>query len=57
VIDWAERDGPPVETSGRRGFGLTLIEPEVSHGLGGTARLEFAPAGLRANLRISLVGK
>jgi len=57
VIDWTERDGPQVETSGRRGFGLTLIEREVGHGLGGKARLEFEPAGLRANLRIPLAAK
>jgi two-component sensor histidine kinase len=54
VLDWVERGGPSVGKSPRRGFGLTLIEREVSHGLGGKARIEFEPSGLRVNLRIPL---
>jgi two-component system CheB/CheR fusion protein len=54
VIDWTERDGPPAKSPEHRGFGLTLIEREVSHGLGGKVRFEFDARGLRANLRVPL---
>src|SRR6266542_4082939 len=54
VLDWIERGGPPVATSPPHGFGLRLIEREVSQGLGGRARIEFAGDGLRVNLRIPL---
>ena len=54
VLDWIERDGPPVGKAPQRGFGLTLIEREVSHGFGGKARIEFEERGLRVNLRIPL---
>ena len=54
VLDWIERGGPPVGKPPRHGFGLTLIEREVSHGLGGKAKIEFEDTGLRVNLRIPL---
>jgi len=31
-----------------------LIEREVSHGLGGKAKIEFEDGGLRVNLRLPL---
>ena len=54
VLDWIERGGPPVGASPPPGFGLTLIEREVSHGLGGKSRIEFERDGLRVNLRVPL---
>jgi two-component system CheB/CheR fusion protein len=54
VLDWIERGGPLVGKQPQRGFGLTLIEREVSHGLGGKAQIEFEEGGLRVNLRIPL---
>jgi two-component system CheB/CheR fusion protein len=54
VLDWIERGGPSVGKPPRHGFGLTLIEREVSHGLGGKAKIEFEDGGLRVNLRIPL---
>src|SRR5262249_25664419 len=54
VLDWIERGGPPVGKPPRHGFGLTLIEREVGHGLGGKAKIEFQDGGLRVNLRIPL---
>jgi two-component system, chemotaxis family, CheB/CheR fusion protein len=54
VLDWIERDGPPVRKPPEHGFGLTLIEREVSHGLGGKTKVEFEEGGLRINLRIPL---
>jgi two-component system CheB/CheR fusion protein len=57
VIDWKERGGPPVGPSSPRGFGLTLIEREVGHGLGGKVRVEFERKGVQVNLRIPLGGE
>jgi len=54
VFDWVERGGPPVGKPPRHGFGLTLIEREVNHGLGGKAKIEFEDGVLRVNLRIPL---
>jgi two-component sensor histidine kinase len=53
-LDWIERGGPSVGKPPRHGFGLTLIEREVSHGLGGKAKIEFEDHGLRVNLRMPL---
>src|SRR5215475_6896594 len=47
VLDWIERGGPPVGKAPQPGFGLSLIEREVSHGLGGKSRVEFERDGLR----------
>ena len=54
VLDWTERGGPPVGKPPRNGFGLTLIQREVTEGLDGKAKIEFEASGLRANLRIPL---
>jgi two-component system, chemotaxis family, CheB/CheR fusion protein len=51
VIDWTERNGPPVQSSPRRGFGATLIERGFAHELSGRAKLAFETTGVRATLR------
>ncbi|HEX6010885.1 MAG TPA: PAS domain S-box protein [Geminicoccaceae bacterium] len=54
VLDWAERGGPEVAPPSRRGFGCTLIERTVAHGLGGKVLLEFPPAGARCRIELPL---
>src|SRR5262249_22674233 len=54
VIDWAENDGPKPTKVAQPGFGLSLIEREVAHGLGGKVKIDFADGGWRANLRVPL---
>ncbi|HKF11078.1 MAG TPA: CheR family methyltransferase [Xanthobacteraceae bacterium] len=54
VLDWIERGGLPVGKPPRNGFGLTLVEREVTEGLAGKANIEFQDGGLRATLRIPL---
>ena len=44
---WQEADGPEVAPPQRKGFGRSLMERGVAAGLGGSARLEFAPSGVR----------
>ena len=56
VLEWAERDGPPVVPPaglGRRGFGTRLI----GLGLAGTGGvdLRFPPSGFQASMRAPLV--
>jgi two-component sensor histidine kinase len=54
MLDWSERGGPRVAEPPQHGFGLTLIEREVTDGLGGKAKIEFEQGGLRVNLRVPL---
>jgi PAS domain S-box-containing protein len=53
-IDWAEQGGPPVAEPQRRGFGSKLIEGSIAAELGGSARLAFAPEGLRCEIVIPI---
>ncbi len=50
-LDWRERGGPTVSPPSRRGFGSTLLERVTGRELGGEARLEFHPDGVRATMR------
>lgn len=54
AIDWSEQGGPPVAPPRRRSFGSRFIEGSVPSELRGTARLVFAPEGLRCSLEIPL---
>ena len=54
VLDWTERNGPPVTVPGKRGFGTTLIERGLAHDLSGQATVEFRPGGVRASVRAPL---
>ena len=47
---WTEMNGPIVTPPTRRGFGSTLLERVTGRELGGAARLDFRPEGLRAVL-------
>lgn len=49
VLDWIERGGPPVTPPKRRGFGSTVIE-SCARTLGGTARFDYLPEGVRCTL-------
>lgn len=53
-IDWTERGGPPVAVPERRGFGSKFIEGSIAAELGGSARLTFAPEGLRCEIAVPL---
>jgi PAS domain S-box-containing protein len=52
---WEESGGPPVRSPGKKGFGSRLIERSARADLGGSARLEFKPEGLRCELDFPLV--
>lgn len=54
VLEWAERNGPPVTDPARRGFGTVLIERGLAHDLSGKANVEFQPDGVKALFRAPL---
>jgi light-regulated signal transduction histidine kinase (bacteriophytochrome) len=47
-IDWQERNGPPVKSPERRGFGSTIIERSIPFELGGTTEINYFPEGVTA---------
>jgi PAS domain S-box-containing protein len=50
---WAESGGPPVAgPPARRGFGTRLLERGLASQIGGAVTLDFAPTGLRCQIRI-----
>jgi len=49
-LEWVEQDGPPVEAPLRRGFGYLVITQLVPQAVQGTAKLDFAPTGVRWEL-------
>jgi PAS domain S-box-containing protein len=53
-LRWRERDGPSVRPPERQGFGRTLLERGVAYELGGEVTLDFRPAGLVCEARLSL---
>jgi PAS domain S-box-containing protein len=52
VLEWRESGGPPVQVPQRRSFGTRMIEGSISAELGGTAKLDYAPDGLRCLMLI-----
>jgi two-component sensor histidine kinase len=44
---WHEQDGPPCPPPTSRGFGTRMLNRALAAELGGKAKLEFAPTGLR----------
>jgi len=51
-LRWIERQGPPMLTERRIGFGTEIIERRLARELGGTGAISFTPTGLEC--RISL---
>lgn len=49
-LDWIESGGPEVKVPERRSFGSRFIEGSVKAELNGTARLVYAPEGLRCEM-------
>jgi two-component sensor histidine kinase/PAS domain-containing protein len=47
LIEWVERGGPIVSPPKRQGFGSKLIQRGLAQQLGGTIKVDYAPAGVR----------
>ncbi len=46
VIEWRERDGPPIASLPTPGFGSVLIDKLAAQGLGATVDYRFEPSGV-----------
>jgi PAS domain S-box-containing protein len=46
TMSWTERDGPPVSTPKRRGFGTIVMEAMTERSVDGTVDLDYAPSGV-----------
>jgi two-component system CheB/CheR fusion protein len=54
TLRWREDGGPRVADPKKRGFGLTLIDREVSYGLAGSAAYDFGETGFSGTFIIPL---
>lgn len=49
---WEERNGPPVVSPRRQGFGSRLITRALAYDMGGTVDLDYDPGGVRFHLTL-----
>jgi len=49
-LEWRELDGPPVVPPTHAGFGSRLIERGLAQDLGGVAKIDYRPDGLRCTI-------
>lgn len=54
TLDWVETGGPRVAMPTSKSMGSKLIERGLPHALGGEAKLDFAPEGVRFSLKTPL---
>jgi two-component sensor histidine kinase len=54
LLHWQEKDGPPVTTPSRIGFGSRVIEHGLAQELEGTAHLDYRPDGLACTMTIPI---
>jgi len=52
LVEWTERNGPPVSPPSREGFGTALLDRSVPYDLGGESEVTYAPQGLFARFRL-----
>ena len=52
VVTWQESDGPPVASPTRIGFGSKLVQTTMAYDMGGSARVDYDPRGVTAELVI-----
>lgn len=53
-VTWTERDGPPVKSFSRKGFGHTVIARSLSYSPHGGTTLDFEPTGVICRIRIPI---
>jgi two-component sensor histidine kinase len=54
LLEWRERNGPPIVAASRPGYGTSIICDLIPYELGGVVDLEFAADGLRCSIGIPL---
>jgi PAS domain S-box-containing protein len=55
-LQWQERNGPPVTSPSRFGFGSRLLEVGLARDVDGVVDMDYAAAGLRCEIRFPLQG-
>jgi PAS domain S-box-containing protein len=55
LLNWEEKDGPPVTPPAHKGFGSRVIERGLAHELEGTIHLDYRPDGLVCTMDIPLL--
>ncbi|MDB5615409.1 MAG: chemotaxis protein CheR [Devosia sp.] len=53
-LEWQERDGPAVVPPKSSGFGLALLDGEITYRHGGTVQTQFDPDGLKVSISLPL---
>ena len=56
LLNWKEKNGPPVTPPSHKGFGSRVIERGLAHELEGTIHLDYRPDGLVCTMDIPLPG-
>jgi PAS domain S-box-containing protein len=54
LLNWKEKDGPPVTPPAHKGFGSRVIERGLAHELEGITHLDYRPDGLVCKMDIPL---
>jgi PAS domain S-box-containing protein len=54
LLNWKEKDGPPVTPPAHKGFGSRVIERGLAHELEGITHLDYRPDGLVCTMDIPL---
>ncbi len=54
ILVWEEQGGPAVMEPAQRGFGSRMVESSIPAELGGSAVLQFDPAGIRCDITFPL---
>jgi two-component sensor histidine kinase/CheY-like chemotaxis protein len=57
VIDWDERDGPPVQAPKVKGFGIKVVTATVESQLQGKVNFDWAERGLHCRISIPYIPK
>lgn len=52
ILQWKEKDGPPVVPPSRKGFGSQVIERGLAHELEGSVQLDYEPTGVFCTIDI-----
>jgi PAS domain S-box-containing protein len=54
VLEWRERDGPPVSPASHEGFGSRLLDRVLGPQINGAIRIAYEPAGITATIEAPL---
>jgi two-component sensor histidine kinase/FixJ family two-component response regulator len=54
LLEWLEKDGPPVAPPHHRGFGTRLIERGLAQELDGETKIEYRPTGVWCQIKAGL---